>query len=333
MLLDHWVFSQLLLQGFSLFLMLYAMAFSWKIIRAWSPASMGELQLNLEKNNYLVSAIVQYVLFFQLILFFLFLFIVNRYLPDLIKGAMCATGTLQANNYGFTALYVKCLSLIVYAIYLFINEIENRQPDYLLTPGKFFWVEFCGLLMIADFSFSFLYFIGLKPDIITTCCGAEYLDRTAKGSLTAGGVSTYHLLFFIGIFILLILMFFFQLKKREAPELFQYFQLLLSLNFVWAAILSLKTHFVKFIYGLPTHSCLFDIFWPKYYFIGYVLFLAYFGILFCSIFIFLLFIFKKQYGIERRLTLKKLHILHLIFALVAFCIPMIYWFLWKGNLV
>ena len=52
----------------------------------------------------------------------------------------------------------------------------------------------------------------------------------------------------------------------------RYLVLLLSPVFIYADIIVLKYHFVKFIYGMPSHNCLFDIFWSEYYFAGYLIF-------------------------------------------------------------
>lgn len=53
------------------------------------------LQYSLEKRTYLVSTIVQYGQFLKIVLFFYFIFTLDK-LSNIIPGAMCAAGVITA---------------------------------------------------------------------------------------------------------------------------------------------------------------------------------------------------------------------------------------------
>ena len=97
-------------------------------------------------------------------------------------------------------------------------------------------------------------------------------------------------------------------------------------------IYTLKYFFVKYIYGLPSHNCLFDIFFPKYYYVGYATYTAYFTLLFA---LFLPVIFtsvKSKLKTSHQNSLWKINLLGLIALWIAFILPITYWFFWKGDL-
>ena len=137
---DYWVIAQLWAQGCALMLLLYASFFAVRSLRFWVGESDSALQTNLERQNYLMSAIMQVGLWFQALSLLMFLHTVNEHLPPLIKGAMCATGTLGINAWGYPLLGLKSLAILVYAIYLFINYLDNQEPAYPLTPHKYWWL-------------------------------------------------------------------------------------------------------------------------------------------------------------------------------------------------
>jgi len=148
---DHWIIAQLIGQACSIFLLAIASWISLNIIRKWEPVSATELQIKLERQTYLISSLVRYVLFFQIISLFVFLFTVNNHLPGLIRGAMCASGTLTVNTYGYPLLFIKIFAIPLYATYLFMDHLDQSEAEYPLTPHKFWFVIPIFIMYISDF--------------------------------------------------------------------------------------------------------------------------------------------------------------------------------------
>ncbi len=265
---DLWIISLFILYGACGFLLLWALPAGIKIIRNWDFTSSTEGQLLLERKNYFVSALLQYALFFQIILLLFFLQLANVHLPGLIKGAMCAAGTLGVNAYGYTALYVKIAAVFIYLSFLFINYLDQSETNAPLTPQKYYLLFVAVLVFGFDLYVTVLYFAGIKPDIIAACCSVNF-DINSAGIISAQTATQYlkpAMAIFYGLG-LLIPFLMIRLRGRII-----YLLVFLSAIFVYADMIALKYHFVKFIYGMPSHNCLFDIFWSEYYFAGYLIF-------------------------------------------------------------
>ena len=80
----------------------YAAFWGWRIIDGWDLQSGSERQIALEKKTYLVSTLMTYAFGFQVLSFFLFVYVADD-LHRLFVGAMCAAGTLNVNEYGYPA--------------------------------------------------------------------------------------------------------------------------------------------------------------------------------------------------------------------------------------
>lgn len=264
---DHWVIAQLIGQVCSIFLLTIALFISIRTIYRWEPDSSSELQINLERQTYLTSTVIRYVLIFQIISLFVFIFTVNNHLPGLIRGAMCASGTLTVNSYGYPLLYVKISAIPLYAIYLFMDYLDQSEAQYPITPQKFWLVFPVFILLLTDFIFTLLYFGHIDPQVIATCCSISFSATPSwNDSILSGGqwIGISLILFYVMAACLIVGLFL--IKKYPVINL------ILTFLFIPVSVYSLKYHFVKFIYELPTHNCLFDIFWAQYYYIGYLLF-------------------------------------------------------------
>ena len=121
---------------------------AFRIIRLWSADTTTELQLYLERRSYLIAFMVQFVLIFQILSLFLFLYTVNNHLPGIIKGAMCATGSFgMLMIMDIVHLYLKSAGIIIYAAFLILNYLDNSEPAYPLTPIKY-WLVFPAFLLV-----------------------------------------------------------------------------------------------------------------------------------------------------------------------------------------
>lgn len=327
MLTDYWVIAQLLAQACALFLMFGAARVAWQMLRKWQPESATATQLQLERQSYLVDTIVRVVLSFQVLSLVLFLFTINNHFPELIEGAMCGTGTLSLNAHGYPTLYLKVGAVFLYLLFLFVHHLDSREPNYPLTPFKYIFIFPSLLLILADGVEMWRYFAGIEPEVIATCCSVSVLlnPTDTTSFLTTGEYTGYAVTLFINLFFVLFALLVFSKKRRIL--LF-----LLSLFYVGTAIYSLKFFFVKYIYGLPSHNCLFDLFFGQYHFIGFVLFGSYFGLLGSTLFMAAIHFFKPLLTQPTDKLMFRLRWWGLAFLLLSFTIPIIYRALWDGVL-
>ncbi|GAA4830256.1 hypothetical protein [Algivirga pacifica] len=327
MLTDYWVITQLLIQVSTLLIGLGAVYYGVRIIAGWDEVAVSEKQLQLERQTYLVSSVVRFALLFQLFSLILFMVTVNIHIPPLIKGAMCAQGVLSVNEYGYPLLYLKVLAVFLYVLFLSMNYLDDREPTYPLTPLKYWLIPPIAIILLVELLLMYLFFAGITPDIITTCCSvafSDWGDDTTVWTLSEEWID-YLLWVFGGLYITILLL---NARKGIAP----YWTLLIGVGYVVIAILLLKLHFVKYIYGLPSHLCLYDIFLSQYHYVGFGLFLSYYILL--SLLIFKNCLYLKEGTLRYSYSRLKTRIDYFIYILTSLIIliPMLYWILWEGKL-
>ena len=155
------------------FMVLYSAVYGAQILKNWDIASGSELQLALERKTYLISTILSYFLGIQIISLFLFVFTVDSLCP-LFVGAMCAVGTLTVNGFGYPTLILKLVNFLLAGLWLIINHADNSGYDYPLIRKKYAFLMVLTPLILAESALEIAYFLEMKPDIITSCCGSLF---------------------------------------------------------------------------------------------------------------------------------------------------------------
>jgi len=328
MLSDYWVIALLLSEAFAILLLMPAAFFSWKVIAFWNPKQSNPYQIYLEQKTYLLSAIVQMVLLFQIINLLMFLYAVNQHLPPLIKGAMCATGTLAVNDYGYASLYMKLGGIFLYGAFLMMNFWDNQMPNYPLTPRKYDLITPIFIWVIIDWVVMLLFFLNIEPNIIATCCSVNFSSSGNTHNIFSQGTYLKEgLIAFASSFILLSLLWLWSwLKQVKNLIILSVFAVI----YVLSAVYVLKFFFVKYIYGLPTHTCLFDIFWIDYYYIGYWIFLMYYLILLSVLFLRISTNFANK--TNQNIIFQKPYIIGFFALQSSFWTVWAYWYFWQGTL-
>lgn len=323
MLSDHWIIAQILAQVCALALLAIGAWHAFPLIRGWSSGANDDAQLRRERRSYLVSTIVEYVLIFQVITLLMFLVTVNNHLPNVINGAMCAAGTLSINPLGYPALLIKIIGLPISAAFIFLNFLDQREPAYPLTPFKLVLIWPALFLLIADLSLIIVYFAHIDPDIIATCCSVSFNEiRLAEQTpfLSDRWLFIAIPLFYTFAAITGLNLFW----GRKKPILI----FISGTIFIGLAMYTLKFKFVRFIYGLPSHHCLFDMFWRQFYYIGYVIFGAYSGIFIALLLLNVLHRVKSRLGSGTGKIESVLRTVTIISILTAVVIPTAYWLYW-----
>lgn len=258
----------------TLMMVSYAVVVGSFILVRWDYSSSSETQLKLERKTYLVSTLVNWALGFQIVSTVLFVYTMDD-IHELFVGAMCATGSLNANPIGWYALFVKIGVLFLSGFWLALNVVDQRLEDYPFIRLKYGLL--IGLLpfLAVDLGLQLAYFTGLEPAIITSCCGSLFGNDsvTAIASLSAVAVRPTMIAFYI-VAAMYVVVSVVVLLKTQA--IFRYFQSLATLVFLAVAITSIISFVSIYIYELPTHHCPFDILQGWYDFIGYPIYISLF---------------------------------------------------------
>jgi hypothetical protein len=149
--------------------------FALQVIRRWDIRSGSERQLQLERRTYLFSTLLTFVLALQLAAVLLFVFNAEK-MSGMFVGAMCAVGTLNVNAFGFPALNAKIAVFFLAAMWLAINHIDSHARDYPLVRTKYALLLLLAPLLAASAWVELKYFLGLKADVITSCCGSLFSE-------------------------------------------------------------------------------------------------------------------------------------------------------------
>ncbi len=251
----------------------YSSFFGIRIIRRWDMKSGSEDQLDLERRTYLISTVLSYVFFFQIASLFLYVYTADS-LHHMFVGAMCAAGVLHVDPYGYPTLLLKMLNVILAGLWLIINTIDNRAYDYPLIRIKYGLLLILAPLIVTESVLQLLFFIQMKADVITSCCGSLFgSDQRSVGSdIAAWPVGAAMTIFYLSL-VLTFVTGLLYLMKGKWGRLFSLFSVLFFLIACCALVSFLSLYF----YELPTHHCPFCILQREYGYVGYLLYAALFA--------------------------------------------------------
>lgn len=270
MILDPPILALLLGSILISYLVLYSAAFGVQIIRNWDIRSGSELQLSLERKTYLISTIISYAFGFQLLSLFLFIYTTDD-LCRLFVGAMCAVGTLNVNAYGYPALILKIINFLLAGTWLILNYADNLAFDYPLIKKKYIFLLIIVPFILIETVLLFLYFLGLHPNVITSCCGSLFSPQASglSSSLAALPIIPMKIAFYLTVVVLIISGIFFYRTINGSGYIFSF----LSATTFVVSIAALISFISLYFYELPTHHCPFCILQAGYWYVGYVIYL------------------------------------------------------------
>ena len=250
------------------FMVLYSAVYGAQILKNWNIASGSELQLSLERKTYLISTILSYFLGIQIISLFLFIFTVDSLCP-LFVGAMCAVGALTVNGFGYPTLILKLLNFLLAGLWLIINHADNSGYDYPLIRKKYAFLMILTPLILAESAMEITYFLEMKPDIITSCCGSLFspASRGIASEIAAAPSVRMKIVFYTATGFTLLTGSLFVLKQR----LGYLFALLSGSTFI-VSLIALISFISLYIYEMPSHHCPFCILQKEYHYVGYPLY-------------------------------------------------------------
>jgi hypothetical protein len=250
-------------------MILYAAGYGVLILRRWDISSGSELQLSLERRTYLISTIVSYFLAFQLVSLFLFIQTADS-ICHLFVGAMCAVGSLTLNGFGYPTLLLKIVTFIMAGLWLILNHADNQGYDYPIIRAKYLLLLIMAPFILTETVVQGIYFLGLKPDIITSCCGALFSQgsRGIASEILAMPSIPAKILFYFSMLA----------TFAAGTRLFlngkggYLFASLCGITFA-VSIASVISFISLYFYEMPSHHCPFCILQKEYGYVGYPLYI------------------------------------------------------------
>jgi hypothetical protein len=255
------------------FLMTTAAVFAVRVLRHWDIGSGSERQLRLERRTYLISTLVAFSFVAEIVSLLLFVYNAEAMHTQFV-GAMCATGVLNANPWGWPALFLKIAAFFAGAVWLTLNRLDNRGWDYPLIRLKYGALLGIAPLVAAGAVVQARYFLGLQPDVITSCCGALFSpDSAGVAGEVAGLAPRDAALALVGSGVL-VLAAGAWLHRRGSGGLAFAGAGAVAFVVALAAIVSLVA---LYIYEHPHHHCPFCVLKPGHDHLGYWLYLPLFA--------------------------------------------------------
>ncbi len=250
-----------------LFFLLISLVLAIELFSKWDFQSTSTLQYKLEKRAYLVSTIIKYIFFLKLPLFLFFIYSVDG-LSDIIVGAMCSVGVIDASSYGIPLLILKVVNLYLFGFWLILHYGDLKYPHLPFTKIKFGFFIIAAFLIIFEIILDFLMFDSIDLSKIAVCCGSLFSNSSTSYLAILFSIDNWNYLYLF--YLSYILNLFFYLKRND------YMFSIANILFLIVAIISLIMFFGTYIYELPTHHCPFCILQKEYYYIGYLLYISLF---------------------------------------------------------
>jgi hypothetical protein len=246
--------------------------FALYLLKHWNSASGGERQIALERRTYLVSTLIGLSLLMGLPALALFVHNADAMAP-FFTGAMCAVGSLKANDWGMPALLVMLAGFFVSAAWLVLNHLDSRGWDTPLIRAKYRLLLLLAPLALAQAVFLWLYYLKLNPEVITSCCGSLFGPDSGgvAAEMAALPMSIAKPLFFAGWLLTLAVGTVFIFRARFG----RLFGVLAMLHFP-LALAAIVAFIAPYIYEQPNHHCPFCLLQAEHGYAGWVLYLPLF---------------------------------------------------------
>lgn len=254
-------------------LLLLAAVFAVRVLRHWDITSGSELQLRLERSTYLISTLVTFAIAAEVVALLLFVYNAESMHTQFV-GAMCATGVLNVNAWGWPTLLLKIAVFFTGSVWLLLNRLDNQGYDYPLIRLKYALLLVLLPLVMVSGLVQLQYFLNLNPDVITSCCGALFSPEGQGVAAEVAAVAPRDaLLALYGSGALVLTSGALFLWRRRAATLFAAGA---AIAFP-VALVAIVSCVALYVYEHPHHHCPFCILKSGHDYIGYWLYLPLFG--------------------------------------------------------
>jgi hypothetical protein len=263
MILSPEVLTILIVNGVFFLLASVAFFLSIKISLYWDINATTKRQYQLERESFLVSTIIKYIFIIKIPLFLFFIFTLDK-ISNLIVGAMCGVGVVNATEYGVYLLIIKILNIYIFGLWLTIYYLNIKHQHLPYTKIKFELFILSYILFIVELILMWSMFSSIDTEKMVSCCGTLFSSNSAS---TIGNIirikPSISLSAFYGTAILMLIFYKFRVKYLFA---------IINLFFLIVSLSTLISFFGTYIYQLPTHHCPFCFLQSDYNYIGYLIY-------------------------------------------------------------
>lgn len=262
------VLALLLASSLNALLLGGAGVFALILLKHWNPAIGCQRQIALERRTHLVSTLVGLSLLPGLPALALFVHTADAMAP-FFTGAMCAVGSLKVNAWGMPALYSMLAGFFMSAAWLVLNHLDGLGWDTPLIQVKYRLLLVLAPVAVAQAALMWLYFLDLKPEVITSCCGS--LFGPAASGVAAELAAMPAALAKPGFFAVLLVTFATGSALLAKRRFGKTFGLLAALNFP-VSLVAIVAFIAPYIYEQPNHHCPFCLLQAEHGHAGWVLY-------------------------------------------------------------
>ena len=260
----------------SLLLWLGAAATAFQVVIKWVPQSAERKQIQLERRveTARLSARFSFVVFFLSTA--LLIIGITNVLPEIVPGAMCGTGVLQATDgLAGRALMYRFFAFFIMTLWFTYEKLDLSRPDAPLTRYNsrvlLLALPFFLLAVITTFR-GILRIDSHRP---VDCCAMVYgqFDNLATAQQIAGIPNIFWVWTFWMLTALMLLCALWSLRtKRTIGEKATGFLAVITVIWVPIAAITLVRVYAAYFYQVLHHHCPWCLFLPEHKFVGIPLF-------------------------------------------------------------
>jgi len=187
---------------------------------------------------------------------------------------MCAAGTFNVNFYGYPLLVLKVINFLLAGLWLVVNHADNQAYDYPLIRKKYIFLLFFAPYIVLETVLQTLYFLGLRPDVITSCCGSLFSVNSTGVAADLAALPAVPLQYaFTGTMVATVAL---GVAVAVTGRGGYAFSFAAGTAFIMG-IASLISFISPAVYELPTHHCPFCLLQKEYGHIGYLFYATLLG--------------------------------------------------------
>ncbi len=268
--------SVLTLDVLALFFLLAGLLSALQIAARWSPASVEKEQLALERRAESASIQGRTCAVLLLTSTLILIIAISGVLPDLVPGAMCGTGVLQATQgAGGRALALRALALGLVAAWHLVDRLNRARPGSPLALTASRALLLAGPVVFLAVYDTFRAVLRLDVHRPVDCCSVVYDQIRPAGEAvgTFGLPEAYGVwgLALGGIVILFLGVRLRRSRRQQEPRRTAPLALV-TLCWVPLAASALVRSLAAYHYGVLQHRCPWCLFLPEHKLVGYLLF-------------------------------------------------------------
>ena len=260
----------------SLLLWLGAAGSAFQIVIKWVPQSAEREQIQLERRAETARLSAK----FSLAVFFLstalLIIGITNVLPEIVPGAMCGTGVLQATDgLGGRALMYRFFVFFIMTLWLTYEKLNLSQPDAPLTRYNSRILLLALPFFVAAVIQTFRGILRIDSHQPVDCCAMVYdqFGNLAAARQIAGIPDTFWVWTFCMLTALMLSCAVWSLTtKRANGERATGSLAVITVIWVPIAAITLVRVYAAYFYQVLHHHCPWCLFLPEHKFVGVVLF-------------------------------------------------------------